>query len=222
MIPRIFHQVWINDADPNLPEQFARYRDGWLRLHPGWEYRLWNLDNIDFPLRRPELLKIAGSYAQLADILRLEIIYQYGGVYIDTDFECLRSIEALVADSDLFFCSEDGKTLAAGIFGAKPAHALVRRLVDALPSQMGREPAATETGPGYVTRTLFNDGFPRDLTLFPRRYFYPYNWEELHRANEEFPDSYAVHRYAGSWVRPRTLREKVQRKLRRIAEAIAG
>lgn len=222
MIPKIFHQVWINDTDPRLPDRFAEYRDGWLRLHPNWDYKLWNLQNVDFPLRRPELLKSAGSYAQLADILRLEIVYQYGGIYIDTDFECLRSVEPLLDDVDLFFCSEDGETLAAGIFGARPAHDLVLRLLDNLPSKMGRESAAIETGPRYVTRTLFNQGFPRDLTLFPRKIFYPYNWLELHRANEEFPESYAVHRYAASWVKPLSFPQKVLRKMRRIAAAIAG
>jgi inositol phosphorylceramide mannosyltransferase catalytic subunit len=222
MIPKIFHQVWINDTDPKLPEQFAQYRDGWLRLHPDWEYKLWNLQNLDFPLRRPELIEQAPNYSQLSDLLRFEIIHRYGGIYVDTDFECLRRIEPLLCDVELFFCSEDGETLAAGIFGARPEHDLVLRLIDNLPSKMGSESASIETGPRYVTRTLFNEGFPRDLTLFPRKYFYPYNWMELHRANEAFPEAYAVHRYAASWVKPRTFRQKVMRKLTRMAEAITG
>jgi mannosyltransferase OCH1-like enzyme len=222
MIPKIIHQVWINDTDPKLPERFAQYRDGWLRLHPGWEYRLWNLKNIDFPLRRPELLKQAGSYAQLADILRLEIVYQYGGIYLDTDFECLRSIEPLLDDVALFFCSEDGETFTQSIFGARQQHPLILRLVDGLPSRIGQDQPNIETGPKYVTKALINDGFPGDLTLFPRQTFFPYNWTELHRANETFPESYAVHRYAASWVKPLSFSQKALRKMRRIAAAISG
>ena len=222
MIPKVFHQIWINKTDPALPEQFAIYRDGWLRLHPGWDYKLWNMENIDFPLRRPELLKKAGSYAQMADILRLEIIYQHGGIYIDTDFECLNPIEPLINNVDLFFCSEDGLTFTQSIFGAEKAHPLLLRLVEGLPSKIGIELPNLETGPGYVTKSLINDGFSGGLTVFPRTTFFPYNFYELHRANEEFPDSYAVHRYAGSWAKPRTLRQKVLRKLQRIAAAISG
>jgi inositol phosphorylceramide mannosyltransferase catalytic subunit len=222
VIPKIFHQVWVNEINPTLPERFAQYRDGWLGLHPGWDYQLWNLQNINFSLLRPELLPRAPSYSQLSDILRLEIVYRYGGVYLDTDFECLRSIDEIVRDVDLFFCSEDGETIAAGIFGARPSNGLVKRLIERLPAEMGRECAPVETGPRHLTRALFDEGFPGNLTLFPRKYFYPYNWAELHRADEVFPDSYAVHRYAGSWIKPRTFRQKVFRKLRRVAEAISG
>jgi mannosyltransferase OCH1-like enzyme len=222
MIPKVFHQIWINDNDPSLPKRFADYRDGWLRLHPGWDYKLWNLNNIDFPLRRPELLKDAGSYAQLADILRLEIISEYGGIYLDTDFECLRSIEPLLDNVSLFFCSEDGETFTQSIFGARPKHPLVLRLVKDLPSTIGRDLPNLETGPRYVTKSIINDGFSADLTVFPRKTFFPYNWAELHRANEAFPDSYAVHRYAASWAKPLSFPQKIMRKMRRIAAAAAG
>jgi len=222
MIPKIFHQVWINENDPCLPDQFAAYRDGWLRLHPGWEYKLWNLQNIDFPLRRPELLKQAGSYAQMADILRLEIVYQYGGIYIDTDFECCRSVEPLLETAELFFCSEDGATITQSIFGAIKEHPLILRFISSLPTQIGRELPNVETGPMFLTNNLLNLGFSGELTVFPRGTFFPYNWAELHRANETFPEAYAIHRYAASWVKPRSLPQKVMRKLRRIAAAIAG
>lgn len=222
MIPRIIHQIWINESDSRLPEQFAAYRDGWLRLHPGWDYKLWNLQNIDFELRRPELLKQAGSYAQLADILRLEVVYQYGGVYIDTDFECCRSIEPLLENVELFFCSEDGATITQSIFGANQTHPLVLRLLRNIPSIIGKEQANLETGPIFITRNLLNHGFSDGLTLFPRSTFFPYNWSELHRANELFPEAYAIHRYAASWVRPLSFQQKIMRKLRRVAAALAG
>jgi mannosyltransferase OCH1-like enzyme len=87
LIPKIFHQIWINEKSPELPPDFSRYRDTWLELHPGWEYKLWNLNNLDFPLITAGLVNKSANYAQMADILRYEILYQYGGVYIDTDFD---------------------------------------------------------------------------------------------------------------------------------------
>lgn len=222
MIPKIFHQVWINSKEPSLPAEYAGYRDKWLALHPDWQYRLWNLDNLDFALRRPELLVRCGSYSQMSDVLRFEVLHRYGGVYIDTDFECRRSIEPLLDNVDTFFCSEDGATISAGIAGSMPASPVFLRLLMGLPDTLGRLAPNIESGPVHVTRVLLNEGFAGGVTLFPRRFFYPYNWTELDRAGEPFPDAYAIHRYAHSWKQPLTLGQRLLRRFRRAGARPGG
>ena len=222
-IPRVFHQVWINDRDPELPALSRRYRDRWLELHPGWEYRLWKLDNLDFARRRPELIAQCSHYAQMADILRLEVLYQHGGVYLDTDFEALRPIDAIVGSSGgHLLCSEDGAHISTGIIGARPYSPLIARLLDALPERLGVHAVNVETGPVFVTRELLSGGFDSDVRLAPSRWFYPYSWDEPHRANETFPEAYAVHRWAHSWGGEQTRRARWLRALRRILGARAG
>lgn len=222
LIPRTFHQVWINDACPVLPDAYSAYAAAWLRLHPGWGYRLWNLDNLDFPLRRPELIPRCGSYAQVADVLRLEVLYRYGGVYIDTDFEPFKCIEPLLDGVRMFLCSEDGVTITQSIIGAEPSAPLVLRLLDGLPQHVGIEAPNLETGPSYVTRNLLTGGFREGLTLFPTKYFYPYDWTEQHRSREYFPEAYAAHRYAHSWASTPSFAEKATRRMRTIVRAAMG
>ncbi len=215
-IPRIFHQIWINERQPELPDVFRRYRDRWLELHPGWEYRLWNRENLDFTPRRPELIAQCRHYAQMADVLRLEVLYQHGGVYLDTDFEPLRPIDSLLQGAGHFFCSEDGAHVSNAIIGARPASPLISRLLDALPERLGVLPINLETGPLFVTRQLLGEGFDGDVRFVPGRLFYPYGWDEPHRAGESFPHALAVHRWAGSWAQSVGVIERLRRALARV------
>jgi len=217
MIPRVFHQVWINRDNPELPENFRAYRDGWLALHPDWEYKLWNLDNLDFIPRHLDLLNATKVYAQMADILRYEILLRHGGVYLDTDFECLRNIDPILVGVKNFSCSEDGRSISIGILGAVPNSIYMERCVAALPTKLGQINPADETGPGLLTRVLLVEGLAGDFTLFPRKWFYPYNWNEPHRASEKFPQAYAIHRWAHSWGdTDRRFITRVRRKIGRV------
>jgi mannosyltransferase OCH1-like enzyme len=217
MIPKVFHQIWINKESPELPEKFRIYRDGWLALHPDWEYKLWNLDNLDFIPRRMDLVSSAPNYAQMADILRYEILLRHGGVYLDTDFECLRNIDEILVGVRNFSCSEDAQSISIGILGAEQNSIYMERCLNALPKHVGVNFTSVETGPGFFTRVLIGEGLAGDFTLFPQEWFYPYNYNEQHRASEYFPKAYAVHRWAGSWGGSHNgFSTRVNRKIKRL------
>merc|ERR1712070_1358542 len=100
LIPRIIHQVWIGGE---LPHRFQRLAASWKRLHPDWEYKLWTDSDVKgLRLRNRELFERAKNPGQKSDILRLEVLYQYGGLYVDTDFECLKSFESSLANLRFF------------------------------------------------------------------------------------------------------------------------
>lgn len=219
-IPRVFHQVWINRDRPALPSPYREYSERWRALHPHWQYRLWNLENLDFELRRPDLLPQCTHYAQMADVLRLEVLYRYGGVYLDTDFEPLRPIDPVTSGVGHLFCSEDGAHLSIGIIGARPGSPLIARLLDAMPSRLGEAPVNVETGPVFVTRQLLGAGFENDVRFAPSHLFYPYAWNEPHRADEDFPDALAVHRWAHSWADGAGALARWRRWWRRILNSV--
>src|SRR5207247_2358642 len=60
--------------------------------------------------------------AQRADVLRYEVVYEHGGVYLDTDVECLGNIEPLLVDCDAFIGEEPSDLYGNGVFGARRAH----------------------------------------------------------------------------------------------------
>src|SRR2546429_5904594 len=123
VIPRVFHQIWLG---PNpLPEEYQRYQQTWLDCHPGWELRMWTEENLPEGLRRPEAYEKLRAPAERANILRLELLWRFGGVYVDTDFECLRSIEPLIGDAELFITLAKPGRVNNALMGSVPAHSVI-------------------------------------------------------------------------------------------------
>jgi mannosyltransferase OCH1-like enzyme len=131
--------------------------------------------------------------------LRYEILFKYGGVYIDTDFECIKSIDDLILNVNNFASSEDGVYLTNAIIGAEKNSLYIDRLLRTLPDKLGVNSIPEETGPVFFTKCIVGGGISSDFCIFPRKYFYPYLYSETHRANESFPDAYAIHRWDHSW-----------------------
>ncbi|HEX3978513.1 MAG TPA: FkbM family methyltransferase [Solirubrobacteraceae bacterium] len=201
MIPRIIHRVWPGE-DP-LPAEVQALGETWATHHPGWELKLWRPSDLP-PLRNQELFDAARSYALRSDIARYEVLLRYGGIYVDTDFECLRSFEDLLDGVEAFIGSENGIHLTNALMGAVAGHPLMEAIVAAIPESIAADPSGPpneRTGPFLVTRVVDADPALRDgLLVCEPHLFYPYLYNEHDRRDEAFPESYAVHHWSGSWV----------------------
>lgn len=210
MIPRFLHQIWIG-PDP-IPEQYEPYTRTWQDLHPGWEYRLWTEDNLPVMRNRAlfdraEDLVPAPNVQQFrADVLRYEVLWSFGGVYIDIDFECLSNIEHLIEDLEVFAAWEaQGQWVNNAIMGAEPGLSFIDRIITGLEASAehhkGQRPNIS-TGPQYLTK--LHRRYPGALTVLPQHLFYPYSYADVGTPRERgpFPDAVAVHHWAN---RRRTL-----------------
>src|SRR5947209_7161400 len=98
-IPRIIHQTW---KDEQIPVAFRDMVATWKQHHPQWEYRLWtDTANREFiQSHYPEFLTfydLYPSHIQRVDAFRYLLLYTFGGVYVDLDFECLLPLEELLS-----------------------------------------------------------------------------------------------------------------------------
>lgn len=77
----------------------------------GIDYRLWrDADVAALDMINRDAFDAAKTMAQKADILRLEILYQYGGIYLDTDVEPVKSVAPLYSfSSSMLVCHENDK-----------------------------------------------------------------------------------------------------------------
>jgi mannosyltransferase OCH1-like enzyme len=99
-IPRVIHQIWYQGAH-HVPARYRRFADHWRRLHPGWEYRLWDHAACRALLaaRYPDYLALWDGYPldiQRIDAIRYFILHAHGGIYLDMDIECLKPIDPLI------------------------------------------------------------------------------------------------------------------------------
>lgn len=207
MIPRILHRVWVG-PDP-LPEEFAGYGDSWRRHHPHWEMRLWTEDRLPSGFVRPEAYERLRKPAERADIIRLEVLLRFGGVYVDTDFECLRPIDPLIEGLDFFSCYLKPGQVNNALIGSVPGHPILERALRELRprTEFGYDKAGT--GPLFLTALLRD--YP-DARIFPPELFYPGTGEERERA-------YAAHHAARSWKEPASWKETALRTEARLGEA---
>jgi hypothetical protein len=208
LIPRVFHQIWVG-PDP-FPDDYARYQQTWLDHHPDWELRFWTEENLPAGLRRPEARERLRSPAERANILRLEALWRFGGVYVDTDFECLRSIEPLIEDAELFISLAKPGRVNNALMGSVAGHPILDEALDRIRPRefFGHDKEATGT---RLLDTLLLDR--PGVTLIEPERFYP-------KTPEARREAYAVHDMARSWKDPELLRIDVERAERKWEETL--
>lgn len=188
MIPKIMHRVVPED----VPDRFEDFWVRWQQMHPDWTFHTWQdpLDPADWELGHLFAKCTAG--AQVAGLVRLEVVWRLGGVYVDMDMEPVRPIDELL-NHQCFFGTEGAGVLTDAMFGAERCHPGIEACVDTLAAGWW-SPNPSETGPLLTTRILF--GRP-DVTVLPQEAFYPYLWHEP--ARDPGPGTYAIHRWNHSW-----------------------
>jgi hypothetical protein len=209
MIPRTIHHIWIG-PDP-LPDDHKPWIESWKRHHPDWEFRLWTEDNLPEDPVRPEILERLRAPVERADILRLEILYRHGGVYLDGDLECLRPIDPVLEGEDFVgVCHKPGRITNTAI-AAVPGHPMLGRALDEVnPMEMywtaQSERLKEVAGPLLLERLV--PDFP-DIKLLPPPVFFPATPEDREGA-------IAVHHMARVWHNATTLRAAMLRAEKRL------
>ena len=169
VIPRIFHQIWVG---PNpMPEEFRRYQKTWRDHHPSWEFRFWMEETIPTDLRRQEVYERLRVPAERADILRLELLYRFGGIYLDTDFECRTAIEPYLDDIEFFTAYlKPGGRVNNAIIGSTPGHPILDRALNELRPREYHGYDKAAAGPVFFDRLIAEHP---EVKIFDAALFYP-------------------------------------------------
>jgi mannosyltransferase OCH1-like enzyme len=152
-IPPILHQIWLG-ADP-YPDAFAAYARGWEEVHPGWDLRLWTEETIPAGVQRREVYEALRNPSERSAILRYELLQRFGGVYLDCDLECRRSIEPLLEGADFVVAARPQGGADIALVGAAAAHPLLIRAIEELRPRTSYGPTVDEgTGAAFLDRVL--------------------------------------------------------------------
>lgn len=195
LIPRLLHRVWVGGAE--MPPAFAEFGRGFERLHPKWEMRLWTdadldeLDITDAERRR------ARSASELSNVVRYEVLRRHGGVYLDTDVECRRPLDDLLAGVSAFAALELPGRVGTALLGSVPAHRAFERAARLARLTLGLGLHSADANGPYLMSLILEQ--EPEVTIFGAEKFYPFTWAERERATESFPDAYAIHHWAASW-----------------------
>ena len=216
-LPKKIHQIWLGSEIPKIYREFG---DTWKRLNPEWEYKLWtDADDKDVDIPRRDIYDSLTNYGQKSDFLRYHILNQFGGIYADTDFECLRSLNTLSYAQFFISVGYPSKVeLYQGLIGCVPNHPVMSRVVDLVGIQKrmprGWKAIFDSTGGYFFTRTFFEvvTEYVKDVVVLPPAYFFPFpNEKGFERRNPKkyIKDcSYALHYWELSWLPSQARKER--------------
>lgn len=188
-IPKVFHRVWLGGP---MPTEFAQYGDTWADHNPTWKMREWGeqdcYDILSVPSKKlwdeaPDTCKESRLVPRFrSNVARAEILYRYGGVYLDTDMEALRPMGDVLDGVECFAVLESpkhrGNLVANGVMGAERRHPWMKALRDGMTESVAARPGKPSwrtTGPEHATRTF---AAVEGCELLPTPLFYPWHHTE--------------------------------------------
>jgi inositol phosphorylceramide mannosyltransferase catalytic subunit len=204
VIPHTIHRIWFGpDA---MPADFVRYGETWREHHPDWEMLLWTDEALP-ELRYPDALERCRNHGERSDLVRYELLARVGGVYVDTDMECLRPIDPLTDVPALAGETRPGK-LGNAVLGAVPGHPAIEELLQRARRGVGHGHTAVSTGPLLVTEVLRDRD---DVRIFPPTVFYPFHQRLQPDKDLGRSEAYTVHHMEVSWKAREDLRGDIRR-----------
>lgn len=108
-VPKLIHQIWFQ-GKVNAPEYLIEHHNLWLQKHPNYRFIFWDqssIENLINDIDTPDLIWIKDTYfsfkllIQKIDFAKYIILYVYGGIYLDLDIKCLKSLDNLLQSKDL-------------------------------------------------------------------------------------------------------------------------
>jgi len=140
MIEKKIHYVWFGNAKP---EKVLKCIESWKKNLPDYEIIEWNETNFDVEeeLKNNKFFRECYKrqlWAFVADYVRVKILYNYGGIYLDTDMEIIKDISSLL-NSDLFLGYENEDTMSFGIVGVIPKHKVFEKMYEFYQNEIFQE-----------------------------------------------------------------------------------
>lgn len=237
-IPKVLHYIWVG---PNpFPRASVENVRSWMARHPDWTVKFWTDRERPVPCPGMELKLIrnfkfqalkecydkADNYGEKSDVLRYEILYQEGGVYVDHDVKCFKTFDPLNAAYD-FYCGMDmpfTSSLPSCIFptnnliGSTAHHPILKTCMQSLKE---RWDTISEEYPGKDRDAMLNRVLHRTFLLFGEAIKESSGQNQNH--DIVFPAYYfdapkdelalwARHLYSGKWFEDETKFEKMVRE----------
>lgn len=211
IIPKIIHQIWLGPHQP--PAIFKKSQASIQKYFPDWEYKLWTDKDIPgLKLYNQKYYDLSKNYGERADIVRYEILYAFGGLYLDVDFVCLKSFDILHHSYDFYTallpikCAE---FLANGVMGSVPGHPILKDCIETVAHDWElSDNILLRVGPYHFQKSFWKVGlwYQGPYIAFPRSFFFPIDFLEKHPITAEYvkkilrPETFAVHYWAHSWA----------------------
>ena len=209
MIPKVIHYIWLGGKPKDKLTEICllTFKD----KMPDYKFIEWNETNLDLDKISKENEYFAecrkrNLYAFMADYLRIKILYEYGGIYIDTDVQAIRPLDSLLSKNLLLGyeeCTIDivNKQIGTGFIACEKGNWFIGKIYD----YYNNEIMNTSDFVIPVIMTKIYNNLPKDqqdtIEILPKDYFSPYDSGGGKRFSEELitSNTFLIHWFSYSW-----------------------
>lgn len=198
MIPKIIHHIWITG-----PFKYRDFRLSWMWHNPTYDFRFTTFDNLELTMDMDAIKILSNSkvfFLLKVELLKWYILYKYGGIYADTDMECLKPFNELLRVSSFAGIESPDGNIGNAIMGAMPGNKNVYNIYRFIVNTINSDLKLCNKRPVRMCgeRAAFIQACLHQFeVIHPRGMFYPFDIVELDKRNDTFPDAYTKHHWTG-------------------------
>lgn len=232
LIPKKIHYCWFGGKQ--IPVFLQKCIQSWKDKCPDFEIIEWNEKNYD--VDRHEFTRLAyeqKKWAAVSDVARLDILYDNGGIYLDTDVTLIQSLDALLYQEGFIGTEKWGNINTGGGCGFIAGHPMLKKMIDyrnQIQCILDDGNLNIETNGVYETKPFLDEGFKpnnhlqsvRNVTVYPSYVNHPYDYIscEIHKKAV----TVSVHHFYGGWLEKDELldRKSTQNQYRSVLNRICN
>ena len=227
-IPKKIHYCWFGKKEK--PDIVKRCIKSWNEKLKGYEIIEWNEDNFD--INSNKFVKEAynsGKFAFVSDYVRVYALYNYGGIYLDTDVEVYKEFSDDILSNESFWGFEEKEFIATSTIGACKGNTLIKQFLDSYNEKSFLKADGsmdTLTNVAIVSEIMKSLGIKLDgnyqklegiATVYPQEYFSPYDYINCY--SKETKNTYTIHHYYKSWL---PMSARVKTYMKKVVATIIG
>ena len=221
MIPKVIHYFWFGNK--TIPEKEKHCIDSWSKTCPEYRIIQWNEKNYNYnKLPFMQNAAKAGKWSFVTDYARLDVINQYGGIYLDTDVELIKPMDDFLGYK-AFFGFETNKDINTGLgFGSEKNNRILQEMMEVYGklSNLKEEDYNQYYCPLLQTPIIEKAGIKLNgskqvvdkIIVLPKDYMCPLDYDtgKLIITN----NTYSIHWFQGSW------KSEEERKLKKLWQTL--
>lgn len=240
MIPKRIFYVWgINDEKKR---DVLACMQSWRQNCPDYEIIEINENskkyfNFENELKQNKWFKTVYDkkmWAYVADYVRIKVLYENGGIYLDTDVTVIKNFDKFLNDPAFvgIQCSGRWNYVEPAILGAQKHNDLLKKIIEFYFEKIWEEPIYTmpQIFEYYLQRIYNIYEYPqknkqqliklKDIYIYPERFFIPFEYGQKFTPECIEKDTYTIHWFGGSWLKPE-IRYFLENKHKNIQNALS-
>jgi mannosyltransferase OCH1-like enzyme len=208
MIPKKIHYCWFGGT--KLPPLAIKCIDSWKKHLPDYEIIEWNETNFD--ISQCKYMQQAydnKKWGFVPDYARFKIVYENGGIYLDTDVEILKNLDSFLTEEGILGFESTTLVNGGNIIAGEAGNPILREMYEIYESESFVNNDGTlnlVASPKYNTEVLVRNGLIanntlqrlRNITVYPTEYFCPKDFET--GIINITDNTYSIHHFDGSWI----------------------